>query len=90
MAHKVVTSTSPHYLVRRMTTDDPRRTRQSTSGCIRYGDSLGASKSLTQKGFCIRGTTQYNSIPASIREVQTLATFKVKLKKWVATNIPID
>ena len=90
MAHKIATNTSPLYLAQRMTTDHPRRTRQATSGCIRYGDNLAAAKSLTQKGFCIRGTIQYNSVPASIREAKTIDTFKVKLKKWVATNIPID
>ena len=89
-AHKIVTRNSPLHLATRMTTDHPRRTRQATSGCIRFGETFSTNNSAAQKSFCHRLTTQYNSIPASIRAVKTIPTFKVKLKKWVETNIPID
>ena len=90
LAHKIATTGSPLYIAAKMSTDHPRRTRQATSGCIRYGEQFSANQSLTQKSFCFRTTAQYNSIPASIRAVKSMPTFKVKLKKWVETNIPID
>ena len=90
LAHKIATTGSPLYIAAKMNTDHPRTTRQATSGCIRYGEQFSANQSLTQKSFCYRTTAQYNSIPASIRAVRNIPTFKVKLKKWVETNIPID
>ena len=90
LAHKIATTGSPLGIAAKMNTDHPRRTRQATTGCIRYGEQFSANQSLTQKSFCHRTTAQYNSIQASIRAVKTIPTFKVKLKKWVETNIPID
>ena len=89
-AHKVVTRNSPLHLATRMTTDHPRRTRQATSGCIRFGETFSTNHTAAQKSFCHRVTTQYNSIPASIRSSSSITTFKSKLKKWVEINIPID
>ena len=89
-AHKIVTTNSPHHLATRMTTTHPRRTRQATTGCIRFGENFSANQSLVKTSFCYRATTQYNSIPASIRSIRSIATFKSKLKKWVEINVPID
>ena len=79
-AHKIMTN--PFIF---MTTDHPRRTGQAT-----FGETLLANHSAVQKSFCHRVTTQYNSIPASIRSSRSIATFKSKLRKWVEINIPID
>ena len=90
MAHKITTTSSPFSLAAKMSTTHPRRTRQATSGCIRFGESFAANQSLIQTGFCHRATNQYNSIPATIRSIKSMPTFKSRLKKWVETNIPID
>ena len=90
LAHKITTTKSPFYLATRMSTSHPKRTRQASTGCIRYGEDFSANKTHTQKSFRHRATTQYNSIPASIRTIQSMASFKFKLRKWVETNIPID
>ena len=90
LAHKIAISRSPLYLVSRMSTEHPRRTRQATTGCIRYGENFNANQSLIQKSFCHRAIGNYNSIPTNIRLVQNMTTFKVKLKKWVEMNIPVD
>ena len=90
LAHKIATSGSPVYLASKMSTDHPRRTRQATTGCIRYGEQFNANQSFIQKSFCHRATGEYNSIPANIRLVRNMTNFKAKLKKWVETNIPLD
>ena len=90
MAHKIATVGSPFSLAVKMTTTHPRDTRQAASGCIRVGENLFANHAQLQNSFCHRATTQYNSIPASIRAVKSMPTFKLKLKQWVQTNIPLD
>ena len=89
-AHKIVTTNSPFHLSARMSTAHPRRTRQATTGCIRFGETFTANQSLVKTSFCYRATTQYNSIPASIRSIRSIPTFKSRLKKWVEINVPID
>ena len=89
-AHKIVTTNSPYHLAMRMNTTHPRRTRQATTGCIRFGETFSANQSIVKTSFCYRATTQYNSIQASIRSIRSIAIFKSKLKKWVEVNVPID
>ena len=90
LAHKIATTSSPFYLAAKMCTTHPRKTRQATSGCIRFGEQFSANQNPIQKSFCNRATNQYNSIPASIRTVKSMPLFKSRLKKWIETNIPID
>ena len=90
MAHKIATTSSPFSLATKMSITHPRRTRQSTSGCIRFGENFAANKSMIQTSFCHRSTNQYNSIPASIRSSKSMSIFKSRLKKWVESNIPVD
>ena len=85
MAHKIVLTNTPYHLATKMTPTHPRRTRQSTSGCIRYGENLAANQATIQTGFCHRTTLQYNTIPATLRAVKSMAIFKTQLKKWVGT-----
>ena len=88
--HKIVTSGTPLYLARKMSLNHPYRTRQATEGSIRFGEAFEGTSSITGNSFCYTGTLSYNSLPACIRAVKTLQTFKFKLKKWIHSNIPID
>ena len=90
MAHKIVLTSSPYHLASKMSTTHPRETRQSTSGCIRFGENFSANQAPVQKSFCHRATGQYNTIPASLRSERSMPSFKLKLKKWVESNIPVD
>ena len=83
--HKSLISGKPHYFKQNFNTDHPYRTRQSTGGGIWRG-----KEDLISTGFSSRGAQAYNSFPPSIRGCRTIGTFKYKLQKWVATNIPID
>jgi hypothetical protein len=73
-------------LAAKMSNTHPRRTRQATSGCIRFGGNFAANQSLIQTSFCHRATYQYNSIPG----IKSMPIFKARLRNWVETNIPVD
>ena len=90
LAHKIVTSGSPLYLAQKMSTYHPYRTRQGSTGSIRFAENFTYKSTRAQHSFCYQTTIQYNSIPAEIRAATSLPMFKSKLKIWVASNIPID
>ena len=84
MAHKIATTSSPFYLATKMSTTYLRKTRQATTGCIRFREQLSTNQNPIQKSFGNRATVQYNTIPASTRTVRSLPVFRSRL------NIPID
>ena len=43
--------------------------------------------SLAKSSFCFRGSAQWNSIPAHIRNTIKISQFKMKLKSWIQQNI---
>ena len=90
LAHKIVTTGSPYYLAQKMSTSHPYRTRQGSTGSIRFGENFSYKSTLAQNSFCYQATIKYNGIPAEIRASTSLPQFKSKLKKWVSNNIPID
>ena len=88
--HKIVTAGKPLHLSRKFSTTHPYKTRQDTGGCLRFGKVFDGKSSLSHDSFCYRGVTDYNSIPSYIKNVNTISTFKFKLKQWVSCNIPTD
>ena len=89
-AHKTVTSRKPLYMHNAMSTAHPLRTRQATGGQIRLGQNFDSKQGLIHDSFRYRAAKDYNSIPAAIRSIRYLPSFKKKLKQWVRSNIPID
>ena len=89
LTYKIMKSGLPVYLGDKMITEFPYRTRQATSGAIRYGEEYGSRRSLNHSSFRIRATVEYNKLPGNIRQEKTLKTFKTKLKQWVKDNIPM-
>ena len=83
--HKILMNGQPFYFKQNMNRDHPYRTRQATGGSIWRGE-----EDRSVRGFSTRGAQAYNSLPPSIRSSRTIGTFKYKLRRWVATNIPID
>ena len=43
--------------------------------------------SLAMNSFCFRGATQWNKLPAVLRQSPTLVIFKKELKKWIYDNV---
>ena len=89
LAHKIARSGTPTALAVKMNTIHPYRTRQSSTGSIRFGEQFPSSLGRGQNSFCYRSTKDYNSIPASMRSIRSLPSFKVKLKQWILMNITI-
>ena len=87
--HKFVTSGKPHYMHKAMGTAHPLNTRQAAGGKIHLGDNFDSKQGLLHDGFKYRAAKDYNLIPAHIRSVRVLPTFKKKLKQWVSGNIPV-
>ena len=45
--------------------------------------------SLLRRSFVHNGAELWNSLPHSLRELETLAKFKGALRRWVEANIPM-
>ena len=90
LTHKVQSSGKPSCLASRMSTAHPYSTRQATAGCIRYGEDILRTSTLTQNSFRYRAAKCYNSIPPDIRQVTSVPAFKKKVKQWVLDNVPIS
>ena len=57
---------------------------------IRLGRESQAVSELARNSFKYRATRQWNMLPLDIRQAGDVNIFKLKLKKWVAENIPIS
>ena len=88
LAHKIATKGTPISLAAKMNTAHPYRTRQASTGSIRFGEQFPSTQGRGQNSFCYRSTKDYNSIPAKIRSMKSLPAFKAKLKQWILMNIP--
>ena len=44
---------------------------------------------LLQKSFMFNGGQSWNRVPANIRQLSSLVTFKKELKEWVLVNIEL-
>ena len=83
-AHKTMVTGVPRPLFSHLTADNPYRTRSVTEGKIKLRDDYRSIRT-----FKYRAMTTFNSIPVDVR-TGTQSTVKMKLKKWVVKNIPID
>ena len=90
MIHKTMKTESPSYIHSRLNNPYTYRTRQNTSGSIRLDETFSSQGSLPPRSFRYRGAHDYNLIPASIRAISNLTTFKFKLKQWIKRNISIE
>ena len=90
MIHKTLKTGSPNYLFNRLSTSYTYNTRQDYSGSIRQDETFSSSSSLPRSSFRFRGAMDYNRIPASVRAIFNITTFKVKLRQWVKMNISLQ
>ena len=68
----------PEYLAQFLKNDS------ITGRIIRTNTNLG----LALRSFVFRGSSQWNSLPSSIRILTKIGTFKKKLRSWILTNTP--
>ena len=88
LVYKVLEHKSPLYLYNMFSMDYTIRTRQAARMELRT-DSDTPELELTMDSFRWRATRDYNCIPAEIRKLETLKSFKTSLWKWIISSIPI-
>ena len=89
LVYKVLEEKSPMYLYRMFSREYMRNTRQAARMELRQ-DSETPELELMMKSFRWRAMRQYNEIPADMRKLETLKSFKTCLWKWIAAYIPIN
>ena len=88
-APKVIKSGKPLGIFETISTDHPYRTRNTTSGRIRYGESFQGESSLVEASFKYRAVHWFNQVPPSVYS-GGLATVRHKLREWVLKNVAVD
>ena len=43
--------------------------------------------SLAKQSYCYRGAEEWNGLPHNIRSIDTIAKFKLELRKWIKQNV---
>ena len=77
----------PAYLRSKFRTDFPYQTRQATGNCFSIDETPRHEK--TKDAFVYSSTVIWNSLPADLRKAEKLETFKIKLKEWIKSNVPV-
>ena len=88
-AHKTLTSGKHAGLNESISTVYPYKTRNCTSGKIRFGEQFNGTSKLITGSFKYRAVHWYNEVPVDILSGR-LVTVKHKLREWVRQNVPID
>ena len=87
LAYKVMQAKAPKYLYTMFNTEYPYETRQADSGRIRNG--ITPELEISKDSFRWRATDLYNQLPAAIRGIKTLQSFKLATKQWVRKNVEV-
>ena len=89
LIHKTITSKSPKYIFSKLSSEFPYNTRLAESESVRMGPDFQAKLDLTERSFMNRATVNFNQLPAELRKILKIETFKLKLKIWVIENYKI-
>ena len=89
MIYKTLQTTYPKYMFNKLANEFPYNTRLAESDAVRMGSQFRAKLELTEGSFMNRATVSYNQLPATLRQILKIGTFKRKLKAWVLANIAI-
>ena len=89
MIYKTLQTTFPKYVFNKLASEFPYNTRLAQSDAVRMGSEFRARLELTEGSFMNRATASYNQLPATLRQIFKIGTFKRKLKPWVLENVAI-
>ena len=96
LVFKILETQSPEYLFKKLSGTQGEtyyKTRyikkQSASNLIKLGPECKASGEIAKNSFKYRATSQWNRLPADVKEAKNVSIFKTKLRKWIMENIPI-
>ena len=88
LVFNVLENKSPQYLYKMFNREYMKNTRQAARREIRQDGGI-PDLGLMCNSFRWRTLREFNQIPAELRKVGTLKSFKTGLKKWIVLNIPI-
>ena len=88
LVFNVLENKSPQYLYMMFNREYIKNTRQAARREIRQDGGI-PDLGLMWNSFRWRALREFNQIPAELRKVGTLKSFKTGLKKWIVLNIPI-
>ena len=60
--------------------------RLAQSESVRMGPDFQSKLEITEKSFMNRATVSFNKLPAELRQIRKIETFKKQLKIWVLKN----
>ena len=90
LLYKTVQSQKPKYLYDMTSTELIYETRADNAGKLRVVADYIPVQGLTWKSYKWRSVRSWNLLPANIRTMKHLASFKSELKSWVLENIDIN
>ena len=79
---------SPQYLYKMFNREYMRNTRQAARMEIRQ-DGDTPDLGFMWDSFRCRAIREFNQIPAELKKVGSLKSFKTGLRNWIVLNIPI-
>ena len=86
--YKIKQDRKPEYFFKKFSKNFPYRTRLSTVNGIKQDNNILSD--LTKKNFTYRAISDWNLLPAEIRQVPKLPAFKKQLKNWIKQHVPVD
>ena len=85
---KIIQSREPAYLAEKLTL---RKAENNGIFPPRHLNTIQVHCDLTisRSGFLYRGARIWNQLPSEMRQETRLAAFKVQLRKWIISNVPV-
>ena len=87
-AHRTIISKQPHFMHSKL------RLRNKNWIPVlpeRFVNTIDVDSKLTlgRGGFFFRAASLFNMLPVTLRKCQDIKTFKMDVKKWIKSNIPV-
>ena len=83
--HRTVISREPKYAYDKLCTETAQNTRQ----VVKFSDNFCCKSERGKLSYFYRGAMDYNQIPSDLKQMRNIQSFKMNLKRWIRSNIPV-
>ena len=83
--HKTVIGGKPKYARDKLCQESSQHTRQQ----VKFSQKISGKSERSQTSFFYRGALDYNRLPVDLKNIDSLQTFKRKLKVWIRSQIAV-
>ena len=87
MIFKIKTDKKPVYFHQKISKQFNYKTRFASDNSVKIDQQV--KKEISQQKFLYKFSKQWNELPSEIKHEQNVKQFKVKLKLWVRSNVPV-